>query len=81
MISNDNWYLQIKVSKNAKKFLDEFSKKFDVSISNFGEYCISSVIADLHYRTKDLTDGETWFFYNQFAHDLNNLYKNGKRSK
>ncbi len=81
MISNENWYLQIKVSKNAKKFLDEFSKKFDVSISNFGEYCISSVIADLNYRTKNLSDGELWLFYNQFAKELNNLYKNGKRSK
>lgn len=81
MISNENWYLQIKVSKNAKKFLDEFSTKFGVSISNFGEYCISSVIADLHFRTKNLSDGELWMFYNQFAKDLNNMYKNGKRSK
>lgn len=81
MINKNNHYLQIKVTDNTFKFLSQFSSDFDVSISNFGEYCINSVIADIGYRTKNFNDVETQFFLNMFADNINNLYKSGKRSK
>lgn len=81
MISKNNKYLQIKVSDKTFEFIDTFSKDFNVSISNFGEYCINSVIADLGHRTSDLNDVACKFFIQTFADNINNLYRSGKRSK
>ena len=81
MINKNNHYLQIKVTDKTFEFLSQFSTDFDVSISNFGEYCINSVIADLGYRTENFNDVETQYFLNQFAHQVNNLYRVGARSK
>lgn len=81
MINKNNHYLQIKVTDKTFEFLSKFSSDFDVSISNFGEYCINSVISDLSYRTEKFNDVETQYFLYNFADQINNLYRNGARSK
>lgn len=81
MINKNNHYLQIKVTDKTFDFLSQFSDDFDVSISNFGEYAINSVIADIGYRTEKLNDIETQFFIQQFADNINNLYRQGARRK
>lgn len=81
MINKYNRYLQIKVTDKTFEFLSQFSDDFDVSISNFGEYCINSVISDLVYRTEKFNDVEINYFLQQFANQINNLYRIGARSK
>lgn len=81
MINKDNHYLQIKVDKKTFEFLTQFSKDFNVSISNFGEYAINSVISDLGFRTNGLSDFSVKLFLETFARNISNLYKSGKRSK
>lgn len=80
MISKNNHYLQIKVTGKVFDFLSQFSSDFGVSISNFGEYAINSVIADIGYRTENFNDVEIQYFLNMFADNINNLYKFSKRS-
>lgn len=80
MISKENWYLQIKVSQKTREFINKFSELYNVSVSNFGEYAINSLIADLNYRTKDMNDVESHFYFNQFSDLLNEQYRAGKRS-
>lgn len=80
MISKENWYLQIKVSQKTREYINKFSELYNVSVSNFGEYAINSLIADLDYRIKDMNDIEAHFYLNQFADQLNIQYRAGNRS-
>lgn len=81
MINKSNHYLQIKVDSKTFEFLNQFSRDFEVSISNFGEYAINSVISDLGFRTDGLSDSSVQLFLETFARNINNLYKTGSRRK
>lgn len=81
MINKNNYYLQIKVDSKTFEFLNQFSSDFGVSISNFGEYAINSVIADLGFRTDGLSDVSIQIFLQTFAKNINSLYKAGARRK
>lgn len=81
MISKKNKHLFIKVSESAYDFICTLSKKYGVSISNFGEDAIVHHILDLDKRASSNECTSPDAFYKKYALFVNQTYKSGLRSK
>lgn len=81
MISKKNRHLYIKVSESAYNFIETLSKKYGVSISNFGEDAIVHYILELDKRSQSLECSSPDAFYKKYALFVNQTYKSGLRSK
>lgn len=81
MISKKNKHLYIKVSESVYNFVDTISKKYGVSISNFGEDAIVNHILELDKRASSNECSSPDDFYKKYALFVNQTYKSGLRSK
>ena len=67
MISKNNKHLYIKVSETSYKFIETLSKKYGVSISNFGENAIVNHILELDKRASSGECSTPDAFYKKYA--------------
>lgn len=81
MISKKNRHLYIKVSEDVYKFIETLSKKYGVSISNFGEDAIVHHIMELDKRAESNECSSPDAFYKKYSLFVNQTYKSGLRGK